>query len=87
MTEEPITGAAKAALMNEAPDTNSTPGKVLMKTRYIYEVFKGSDKLFEVSFIETDPDKVAERMSVILNQNMKGITQVSFKLRYLEVLE
>jgi len=63
--------------------------KIFMRTRYVYEVINQATltPAFEISFFESDPDKVMKKAQLILLNNSANPDGLSLRLKYLEVIE
>jgi hypothetical protein len=57
------------------------------RTRYTYDVFEGHDQKFELSVIENDPEELAKKITRIMQANTSDFSQMTYKLKSIEVLE
>lgn len=63
--------------------------KIFARTRYVYEVVEKASlrMIFEMSFYESDPEKVLEKANRILVSNVGNPKAYGLRIKYLEVLE
>lgn len=86
-----------AGAVNTPPPPTETPEpekpKVMVlrmqnyRTRYTYDVTAQDNVNFELSIIEADPEHLATKVAEVMASNTKGLKNVNYKLKRMEVLE
>lgn len=63
--------------------------RYIARTRYVYEVVEKSSLrvAFEISFYESDPEKVLAKAQRILQSNTGNVANFGLRIKYLEVLD
>lgn len=72
------------------PPVPTTPNKIIVKTRYTYDVFQRGfyiAPMFHLMFEESDPDLVNDKANKLLAQNVADPKLFTLQIRSIEALE